>query len=575
MKNIKKLFILLIVVMMAVVTIIPTVKADEVEKDKTATGLDKDFDTTITLTLNPKKEETRIIDIVLVAEGNALSGSTGQDFIKEASVLINNLNARDNIQANIAIVVYGVDGAVIMDLTDSANITKDYLANKLTEQVSKINANKTYSNLQNGLRVTKDVLDNSNTGSNKADRYVILLSDGSHFTYNNGKQDPDTHVYQTASAIYKASSTTFYSMGNMDVNGDVGAANRDTKSTLYLVESNGDYGAAFDLLMAEYESVHAQALKGYDYFHKDATEINELAAQGNVALYSSSAQIDNLETYPYTSNEIGTVEAAHAAEEIKDEGYNIFTIGYLYEWGFDDDTSTYILKLLAIPSYGFVKWMGNLGPTYVEDTKSISAGRFDEIYGDLETEMFPKVEKDTYLIDEMGFGKYKDGSDYDFEFVNDVDKLTIKVGTRVLGAVKISDNVYGFGEDDSLSEGYQFILTYYKDGIDGITDNECIKIEVNEDIKGGEPIEIEYHEVLGVSSRKSDPGAYADLNVSNSTIMFLANGERETFDNPKVSYQVRKNPNTTDKILIYGAFLAMSLLLVLVLANVKKQQFNK
>ena len=98
---------------------------------------------------------------------------------------------------------------------------------------------------------------------------------------------------------------------------------------------------------------------------------------------------------------------------------------------------------------------------------------------------------------------------------------------------------------------------------------------VNEDIKGGEPIEIEYHEVLGVSSRKSDPGAYADLNVSNSTIMFLANGERETFDNPKVSYQVRKNPNTTDKILIYGAFLAMSLLLVLVLANVKKQQFNK
>ena len=49
----------------------------------------------------------------------------------------------------------------------------------------------------------------------------------------------------------------------------------------------------------------------------------------------------------------------------------------------------------------------------------------EEIFGDIELEMFPKVEKDTYLIDEIGFGKYKDGSDYDFEFVNDISKKKI------------------------------------------------------------------------------------------------------------------------------------------------------
>ena len=568
MKNIKKLFIILIITMLAVVTVIPTVKADEVAKEKTATQLNKDFDTTITLTLNPKTEETRIVDIVLVVDGAALNGTTGKDFVKESYKLVENLNARDNIQANLGIVIYGLQGHVMMGLTDTKDITSmDYLNDKIDESTDAINANKTHSNLQMGLILTKDILDHSDTGSEISDRYVILLTDGGHFTYNNGD-------FVTASAVYKVSSSTYLSMGNMDANGDVGNGGREIASTYYLAENNNDYGAAFGKLMEEYDSVHAEALKGYDYLNKDGAEIETLAAQGKVALYSSSAQVNNLATYPYTSNEIGCVEAAHEAEIIKNAGYNIFTIGYLYEWGFDDDTSTYILKLLAIPSYGFVNWMGNISTVYVEDTKSISAARFDEIFGDIELEMFPKVEKDTYLIDEIGFGKYKDGSDYDFEFVNDISKLSITVGGQVLGATKIRDNVYGFGEDASLPDGYQFVLTYYPEGIEGITSNECIKLDVNDDIKGGEPIDIQYHEVLGVSSRRSDPGEYANLNVSNSTIVFLANGTSEEFDIPTVSYDVRKNPDTADKVLIYSAFLGMSLLLVLVLVNVKKHRYN-
>ena len=125
----------------------------------------------------------------------------------------------------------------IMDLTNLQQITgPDYIVGKINDSASWISNNRGLSNLQSGLILAKDILDNSNTGALAENKHVILITDGAAFTYNNKDN-------VTASTVYKVSGTMYLSMGNMDSNGDVGSPSRETKSTQYLSQNNDDYKA--------------------------------------------------------------------------------------------------------------------------------------------------------------------------------------------------------------------------------------------------------------------------------------------------------------------------------------------
>ncbi len=566
----KKIYRIIVFTFITIFIGLISVNADDlISKSKTATDLDSDFDTKITLELNPRKEEIRQMDIVLMVDADAIRGAKGKNFIKESSTLIQRVNENAYLKANIAIVAYGFESTIVMDLTDSEEITgTDYLDAKIAAKSDWYNNNYVQSNLQKGLLLAKDILDNSSSGAKDKDKAIILLSDGGHFTYNNADGE-------TASAIYRSSERSFMTMGNMDSNGDVGNKNRETKMTQYVAQANGDYVKAFEKLLGEYETIDAIAKGNYRYGVDSGQYNDDIIAKINsgelTTVYSSVADVENLSKYPYTGMEIGTVEAAHTIQNIK-EKYSFYGIGYIYPWGFDDSLEGLWYRLLAYPSYSFVKWLSNTSSFYLEETKEISSARYDELFNKIYEEMNPIIERETYLIDEMGFGKYPDGSDYDFDFVNELEKLSISVDGEVLGAVKINDSTYGFGEDTTLPEGYKFILTYYENGITGITENECLKIAINQDIKDGAPIEISYHEVLKEETRKEDFGVYKNLKTSNSTILYLVNGVTESFSIPQVSYEVKApNPNTKDIIITYLVLLVASLTTLISLIYLKRK----
>ena len=136
-------------------------------------------------------------------------------------------------------------------------------------------------------------------------------------------------------------------MGNMDSNGDVGGASRETKIVKYY-NATRDYASAFSKLLDE--DVGSYADKDYKWSNHDNSEINEL----------------------------------------------------------------------------------------------ISQDKYNEIFTNIEEKLLVAADNPSYIIDEIGFGKYSDNTNYDLEFVNDINNIDVLEGTNKLDKEMISDNTYGF-----------------------------------------------------------------------------------------------------------------------------------
>lgn len=510
---------------------------------KEATNLDDKFNTKVTLSINPDEQEEKIVDIVYVLDVSMITDSMGNNLLNEAYNMISEFNSQEKIRANVALVIFSNGSKKIMDLTDCSTITSSsYMRNKIysLENLMWLYRNAIGSNLQSAMIMAKDILDSSSTGSKPEDRHVIVATDGGNYTYNNSRGE-------TATTVYKTESGAYMSIGNADSSGDFGSTTRDTKMSMYYDET-GDYKEAFSKLMQEQDEIEERANSGYKWKDTNAASINALVEAGALTVYNSVDQITNLEIYPYTNLEVGTAMAAKEFKNIKEEGYKIHTIGYLYGYGFNSNGEM-TNKLFGIPTISFLKWTESVGELYFKNKTSITAEELADTFSQINSNILQKVIVDSYIIDEMGFGAYSDGTKYDLDFVNDLDKIDIYFNNEELDKTEIEPNVYGFGADDTIGSGYKYILRYYPNGIDGITENECFKVDVNYEIGTGIPFKVEYEELLNDEYIKKENGeygkydkdgskSYSGLKANKSAILYLANGLEKEFKAPTLSYIV-------------------------------------
>ncbi|MBR2705063.1 MAG: VWA domain-containing protein [Clostridia bacterium] len=550
-KRVQKIFICLFLVFVIISSNSPIFARNiDFPIKKEATNLDENFDTKVTLSINPDPEDEKIIDIVYVLDVSMVTSDVGTNLLNEAYGLISQFNEEEKIKANVALVIFSNGSKQIIGLTDCSTITSEtYMRNQIYSfaNLMWIARNATGSNLESALLMAKDILDNSTTGSKPEDRHVIMATDGGNYTYNNANGE-------TATTVYKDSNGTYKSIGNGDSSGDFASTTRDTKMVMYY-EQTGDYGDAFAKLMQEEASIKERALVGYKWKDTTAATIEALIEAGELTVYDSEEQIANLEIYPYTNLEVGTASAAMALKNIKNEGYKIHTIGYLYSYGFDS-SGNITNKLFGLPSAGFLKWTENVGDLYFHDSTSITAEELTSVFSTINSRLIKNIESGSYIVDEMGYGNYSDGQEYDLDFVNDIDKINIKFDGEVLDKELIENNMYGFGKDDTLNEGYKFILTYYPNGLNGDSEKDCFRIDINFEIGVGIPVEIEYHEVLGEAYRKTKNGdygkydkdgskKYSSIKANKSATLYFTNEDQSKFLVPTLSYTV-DNPIDED-----------------------------
>ena len=184
-------------------------------------------------------------------------------------------------------------------------------------------------------------------------------------------------------------------------------------------------------------------------------------------------------------------------------------------------------------------------------------------FTDIQNDIYYLLDKGSYVVDEIGSGTDNKSNGYDFDFVNDIDRLALTVGGEVLDKTELIDpsfsdpyitSAYGFGFNDAANadeSAYYFVLKYYAKGQDGASD-ECFVWEINVPVSNFAPVQLTYTVKLtnpqtaeGTYGQYDADGSenYSGLYTNNSATLYPVDsnsrpGQPENFRRPTVSYTI-------------------------------------
>lgn len=350
------------------------------------------------------------------------------------------------------------------------------------------------------------------------------MTDGAGFWYNNANGE-------TVCTAHRGDSNQ--SLGNMDANNDVGGPTRINDS-MYLRAVNK--GKTFGDFIAEQGAAIEKSAE---------RSLTTEGAKSAGKLAYTTQDVQNYDVYPYLNMERGTYFAAKALQEVAAEGYSVITIGYNY--------NKFGLTSLNAVSKGFREWTAEVGSYYTASMFNVQ-----DAFEDVRDEMIYLLDAGSQVVDIIGQGKDDKGNDYNFDVAN-LDNMTITVGGVELNKVKIQSEeflrstTYGFFEGEIADDNYDFVVTYYPDGVadaDGET-REHFVWSINTPVSKYAPAQFSYD--VHLTNPQKAKGEYkVETNVeavltpvdSNGTV-----GSTETFPVPELTYEVKGGGSTTEHLM--------------------------
>lgn len=496
----------------------------ELSKDKTATALDSNYNSKVTLSL-PAGDYPQTVDVVFTVDCTSVLLYNYTGIIKEIEKIADELVGKD-INLNVGLVGFGHESKVYLPLT---NITEENVDAVMEEVKTTISNDRDWlknnggTNIQKGILTGRELLDNSNTGALPNDQYFILMTDGAGFWYNNANGE----------TVCTAHRDSNQSLGNMDANNDVGGPTRINDS-MYLRAVNE--GKTFGDFIAEQGAAIEKSAER-SFTTEGAKSAGELAY--------TTQDVQNYDVYPYLNMERGTYFAAKALQDVAAEGYSVITIGYNY--------NKFGLTSLNAVSKGFREWTAEVGSYYTASMFNVQ-----DAFEGVRDEMIYLLDADSRVVDIIGQGKDNKGNDYNFDVAN-LDNMTITVGGVELNKVKIQSEefpgstTYGFFEGKIADGNYNFVVTYYPDDVadaDGET-REHFVWSINVPVGNFAPAQFSYD--VHLTNPQKAKGEYkVETNVeavltpvdSNGTV-----GSTETFPVPELTYKVKGGGSTTEHLM--------------------------
>lgn len=496
----------------------------ELSKDKTATALDSNYNSKVTLSL-PAGDYPQTVDVVFTVDCTSVLLYNYTGIIKEIEKIADELAGKD-INLNVGLVGFGHESKVYLPLT---NITEENVDAVMEEVKTTISNDRDWlknnggTNIQKGILTGRELLDNSNTGALPNDQYFILMTDGAGFWYNNANGE----------TVCTAHRDSNQSLGNMDANNDVGGPTRINDS-MYLRAVNE--GKTFGDFIAEQGAAIEKSAER-SFTTEGAKSAGELAY--------TTQDVQNYDVYPYLNMERGTYFAAKALQDVAAEGYSVITIGYNY--------NKFGLTSLNAVSKGFREWTAEVGSYYTASMFNVQ-----DAFEGVRDEMIYLLDAGSQVVDIIGQGKDDKGNDYNFDVAN-LENMTITVGGIELNKVKIQSEefpgstTYGFFEGEIADGNYDFIVTYYPDGVadaDGET-REHFVWSINTPVSKYAPAQFSYD--VHLTNPQKAKGEYkVETNVeavltpvdSNGTV-----GSTETFPVPELTYEVKGGGSTTEHLM--------------------------
>lgn len=463
-------------------------------KNKTATEFDKDFNSTVTLSL-PSAEKELVSDVVFVLD----KSSCEEDVTTEALAMLANLGASvKDTGASIKVGAVQFAGRAVVScgltkLTDEAIKDGGAIYNGLKEKNSQLEGG---TNLQAGLLKAQEMLA-ADTDVEDSRKYVIVITDGltRQFLAEDG----------TLMTIYNA----------LDADGSRVWGSPSGWCTANRFE-DGVYGIPGGDWDTYYEAVKANVAKDGDTYAHDYDVYGSTPAGENIP--DSYVPQGKTSLQHALCLDRAIYEADKVYSELKEANYHCYAVFA----GTPEATNN------------------ELGKAFVEHLNEHLNGDDVLDFGAIKNDIYYLLAAGSQVVDIIGQGKDNQGKDYNFNVVN-LENMTITVGGVELKKEKISDNEYGFGD---VRDGiYDFKVTYYPEDVadaDG-EKREHFVWDINVPVSNFAPAQFSYD--VHLTNPQKAKGEYkVETNVEAVLTPVDSNGTKgkpEKFPVPELTYEVK------------------------------------
>lgn len=451
------------------------------QNKKTATELDENLETKVTLSF-PGKREAEPADVVFVLDKSGASAE--KDIYKQAKEFLEQVKEKaqaDGLDIKVGVVLFNKVGNIKQPLTDVVTGYDDIL----TAMNSSVRSG---TNMDAGLLAAKSMLD-ADTAVKAENKHVILISDGATYLYckNGDYTKPYTRSFGSVE-------------GGRNMMGGVW----EWQSREYHTNN------AWKKFSDDSNFIFSQAMKSpkklgeYLAYYRDQYENSDKNwAQYDYEYTDAAAAIGTSNPIPVDVNAPCSNDVAFWSTD--DTFQSMVNAGY--------DMNVYYKNAADFDGQVFLKYL----------TRNSNSGQLDTDFDKLKAKLIDKIAAGSTVEDLIGSN---------FDFVNDASKISLNVAGEDLAPEKIDETTYGFGK--RALGTYRFTLKYTAG------ENEKLTFTLNEAAVPAKPVVLSYNEVL--VNKPTEAGAHT-LKVNESATLYPVDGNgikgtASDFPVPTVTYTV-------------------------------------
>ena len=465
------------------------------QNQKTATELDENLETKVTLSF-PGKREAEPSDVVFVLDKSGASAQ--KDIYNQAKEFLEQISQKakdDGLDIKVGVVLFNKVGNIQRPLTDVVTGYDDILK----AMNSSLHSG---TNMDAGLLAAKSILD-ADTAVKAENKHVILISDGATYLYckNGDYTKPYTRSFGDPTKQTNPETGAAYPNGTNKMGGIWESQSREYNfKNDWKKFSDGSTNFIFSQAMKDPEK-----LGEYLAYYRDQYENNSEKnwAQYDYEYTAAAAANGTANPIPVDVKAPCNIDVAFWSTD--DTFQSMVNAGY--------DMNIYYKNAADFDGQVFLQYL----------TRYSNNGKLDTDFAEIKAKLVDKIAAGSTVEDFIGS---------DFDFINDPAKISLTANGEKLAPEKIDDGSYGFGK---LANGsYRFTLDYAKG------DQEMLKLTLNEAASPSKPVVLEYSERL--VNVPTEPGTHT-LKVNESAILHPidgngARGDAYEFPVPTVTYTV-------------------------------------
>lgn len=452
------------------------------KNQKTATELDENLETKVTLSF-PGKREAEPSDVVFVLDK---SGASAQmDIYRQAKEFLSQISQKakdDGLDIKVGVVLFNKVGNIQQPLTDVVTGYDDILSAMNSEV-------RHGTNMHAGLLAAKSILD-VDTAVKAENKHVILISDGATYLYckDGDFTKPYTRSFGSVEGgrnmmggIWEWQSREYHLNNAWKKFSD--GSNFIFSQAMKSPEKLGEYLAYY---RDQYENNSEKNWAQYDYEYTDAAANN-----------------GTTNPIPVDVNAPCNIDVAFWSTD--DTFQSMVNAGY--------DMNVYYKNAADFDGQVFLQYL----------TRKSNNGKLDTDFAEIKAKLVDKIAAGSTVEDFIGA---------DFDFINDPAKISLTANGEKLNPEKIDDTTYGFGKK---SDGtYRFTLKFQAG------EDEKLILTLNEAASPSKPVVLEYSERL--VNVPTESGTHT-LKVNESAILKPIDGngmsgDAYEFPVPTVEYTV-------------------------------------